>query len=294
MRINRRGTLGAVILAAMVLFFQEGFTAKEEQPRDSKTLRESVEAYLSANDEDNAASLLTEILSSEGFSDIRDWATAQYYGLAQKKDGIEPAVKKLEATGKNSKNAGLHKSIADGYVRLGDWTEVVKIYEKLLKDNPDDSVLNTRLIDAYLMDKNYNALIKILEPRVALNPNDIASSDILAHAYLGAQKADEVVALYKQRIQKEPNSPGLRGRYAQSLLDLGMPEESLAEWNAAFKLDPLNLLFKQRVAEVYMQMGKTKEAEKEYKELLSLIPQNQSGFKDAIAARIRDVENMKQ
>lgn len=293
MRRNKGGVLGAIILAAMVLFFQEGFTA-QEQPRDSKAVRESVEAYLSNNDADNAAQLLTEVLSSESFNDIRDWATAQYYGLAQKRDGIGPAIKKLEAIGKNSKNAGLLKSIADGYVRLGDWAEVTKIYEKLLKDNPDDSTFGTRLVDAYLMDKNYDALIKILEPRVALNPNDIAGSDILAHAYLGAQKADEVVALYKQRIQKEPNSPGLRGRYAQALLGLGMPEESLAEWNAAFKLDPLNLLFKQRVAEVYMQMGKTKEAEKEYKELFSLIPENQSGFKDVITAQIKEIENTKK
>ena len=293
MRRNRGNALGAIILAAMILFFQEGFTA-QEQPRDSNTVRESVEAYLSTNDTDNAVQLLTEILSSESFNDIRSWATAQYYSLAERGDGIEPAVKKLEAIGKNYQKAGLHRSTADGYVRLGDWAEVIKIYEKLLKAHPNDSVLSTRLVDAYWMDKNYNALIKILEPRVALNPNDIAASDILAHAYLGAQKTDQVVALYKQRIKNAPNSAGLRGRYAQALLDLGMPEESLAEWNAAFQLDPLNLLFKQRAAEAYMQMGKTKEAEKEYKELLGLIPANQGGFKDAIAARIKDIENMKE
>lgn len=289
MRKNTKVVLGSVILALTFLFLQKGFAA-EEQLSDSSSARAAVEAYISSNDKDSASQLLIEILSSEKFNDIREWASAQYYSLAGGSEGINLAIAKLEAVAKNSKNVGLHKSIADGYVRLDDWAPVTKIYEKLLKDNPDDYVLSTRLIDAYLMDGNYNAVIKTLEPRVTANPDDIASSDILARAYLGAKKTEELVALYEQRIKKEPNSAGLRGRYAQALMDLGMLEESLAEWKTAFQLDPLNLLFQQRVAEVYLEMEKTKEAEKEYKKLLGLIPENQSGFKDATAAQIKELE----
>lgn len=291
MRKKKSLFLGAVIFAAMFLFSREGL-ALEDLPSDSSAARSLVETTLTNNADDDATQLLTEIISSESYNDIKDWATTQYYTLAQKKDGIDPAVKKLEAvaTKKDKKLVGLERGIAEGYVRLGDWAKVAEIYADLVKDNPNDSILSTRMIDACMLNRDYDTVIKILEPRVAANPDDIASSDILAHAYVGAQRTEDVIALYKKRVEKEPKSPGLRGRYAQALLDLGKTEDSLLEWNEAFKLDPSNLLFKQRTAEAYTQLGDTKKAKKEYTELLNLIPENQTGFKDTIASRVKDIE----
>ncbi len=293
MKKTRCAFLVTVILAAMFLFFQ-GSLAAEDSPVDSAEARKLVETYLSTNADQDALNLLIKIISSDTFKDINGWAAIQYYALAQKKDGIDPAIKKLEAIAGNSNSVSLQRGIAEGYVRQGDWAKVSEIYENLLKENPADPVLSTRLIDAYMLAGNYDAAIGILEPKVAANPDDTASSDILAQAYVKAQQSDKAVALYDKKIAKEPNSPGLKGRYAQALLDLGMPEASLAQWNAAFQLDPRNLLFKQKVAEVNMQMDNIKEAKKQYTELLNLIPAGQEAFKDTIASRIKDIENTKK
>lgn len=289
MKKNRSTFLAIIIAMAMFLSFQEAL-AEEELPNDSASMRKLVEAKLSEGSDDEVSGLLVKIMSSDAYKDINDWAIKQYYGLAQKKDGILPATEKLEAVAKNSDSVSLQRGIAEGYVRQGDWAKVAEVYEKLVKENPDDSVFSTRLVDAYMLSRNYDAAIGILEQKVTANPLDTASSDILAQAYVAAHKADEAVALYKQKIAKNPGSPGLRGRYAQGLLDLGMPEESLAEWEAAFKLDPRNLLFKQRIAEIHAQMGNTRQAKKEYTELLNLIPAGQAAFKDSISSKIKDIE----
>jgi len=293
MRKNKRLLSGVLILAAMFLFFQQG-SAADELPSDSTAARKLVETYIAGNASDNALELLTQIISSDSFKDIKDWAVIQYYGLSQNKGGIDAGVKKLEAIAGQADNVSLERGIAEGYVRLGDWAKVAGIYENLVKSNPDDPVLVTRLIDAYMFNKNYDAVIAILEPKVTANPDDVASSDILARAYVGAQRSDDAVALYKKKVAKYPNSPGLRGRYAQALVDLGMVEASLPEWNTAFQLDPRNLLFKQRIAESYMQLGNPVEAEKEYTELLNLIPDSQADFKNSIASTIKDIENTKK
>ena len=289
MRKRQWGFLAVLILAAMFLFFGES-PAADDLPDDSAAARKLVETYISTNADTDAVNLLVKIISSDSFKDINDWAIIEYYGLAQKMDGITPAIAKLKVIAKKSNSIGLQRGIAEGNVRLGDWDKVAEVYENLLKENPGDSIFSTRLIDAYMLTKNYNGVIEILEPKVTANPNDNASSDVLAQAYVGAQKLDEAVALYNKKIAKEPNSPGLRGRYAQGLMDLGMLEESLAEWNMAFQLDPRNFLFKQRQAEIYMQMGNIPEAKKEYSELLGLIPADQNAFKETIASRIKDIE----
>jgi predicted Zn-dependent protease len=288
MGISKRGFLVTIVLAVMFLFLQQSLAAKD-LPGDSNAARQLVEQSLSENSDADAEKLLIDIIDSDNFKDISDWAVVQYYGLAQKKGGVNPAINKLEAKAKKSKSVGSRRGIAEGYVRLRDWAKVAETYEDLVKDHPDDPVLSTRLVDAYKLAKNYDAVIAMLEPAVTANPDDIGSSDILAQAYVGAGKADEAVALYNARILKDPDSPGLRGRYAQGLLDLGLLEESLAEWKAAFKLDAQNLLFKQREAEVYAQMDNNDEAKKAYAELLGLIPESQSGFREVIASRLKDM-----
>jgi len=264
--------------------------AQKMAPQDSAIMRTLIDTYLATNAQDKAENLLTQIVTSEGYKDIRDWANIEYYNLASKKEGIEAALKKLEAAGKKSKSIDVQRSIAEGYVRLRDWGKGAEIYQNLLKDNANDSVLTTRFIDACMLNKDYDPVIKVLEPKVAANPNDTGSSDILAHAYTQSNQADKAIALYKVKIEKEPNSPGLRGRYAQALMDLGMPEQSLAEWDTAFKLDPSNFLFKQRVAEIYTQLGKTKEARKAYAELLAVIPPAQASLKETINSRIKEID----
>ncbi len=271
---------------AVALFEQ----AKSLAPKDAAITRQLIDVYTSS-DAVRAERLVEDVVESGEYGEIRDWANIEYYNYALNKGGIESAIKKLEAkAGKNYKNIGLQRSIAEGYVRQKDWAKVVDIYSNLAKENPNDPVLTTRLIDVCLLNRDYQAVIRALEPVVTANPNDKGNSDILLNAYVGADKKSEAIALFKKRLETEGSSTGLLGRYAQALMTFGMLEEAVTQWKNAFTADPSNLFFKQKEAETYAQLGNIAAAKKAYTELLNLAPANQPWFKDTATTQLAALE----
>lgn len=259
--------------------------------KDPAVLRQVVEVYLGSGDEELANKYLIDALALRDLPD-RDWANSEYYNLAQKTKTTGEAVKKLEAeANKDLDNIGLQRSIAEGYIKEGDWNKVVEIYEGISKKAPDDYVINTRLIDYYMIQKNFDPVIKKLEPLVQADSGNTGASDILARAYTGSGNVDKAIELYKAKIDKEPTSPGLRGRYAQTLTDFGRLDEAVKEWQKAFELDPTNLFFKQREGEIYLQQGKNQEAKKAFEDLLRLTPENQQWYKTTATTQLQNIDN---
>jgi len=257
--------------------------AKKLAPKDSAIIRQLGEIYI-INDKGKAEDLLTEILISEDFQDIKRWASIRYYNLAEAGEGIQPAILKLEAEAKrNPKNLSILRQVAEGYVCLRDWGKVVEIYEDLAKKKPDDVTIETRLIDYQLLNQDYESVIKKLELKVKDNPENKGASDILMRAYTGAGKAKEALALYKQRVEADPNSAGLRGRYAQTLMEFGLLKDAAVEWGKCFKTDPSNLFFKQKTGETYLELEDFKNAKKEFSELLAIATEKKDARYQAIA-----------
>jgi tetratricopeptide (TPR) repeat protein len=221
-------------------------------------MNQLISAQLTKGDTEAATNALKEVLAADGFGDLRDWATREYYRLAQEKGDLAAAVAALEQEkGRNPNNTGLISSVIEGYVRTREWPKVADGYQTLLKKNPDDYILNTRLNDVYMIQGNYAEVIKRLEPIVKANPADVGHSDILARAYVGAGMQQEALALYQQKLAVDPNSPGLVGRYAQALTDFGKLDEAANQWDKAYQLDPRNSFFKQKADELKAKLGKT-------------------------------------
>lgn len=268
--------------------------ARALEPKNSAPMRQIVDMYYAKADDENAKASLLEILKTEDYPDLRDWAERKYYDSAAQKEGIDAAIKTIEdAAGSNKNSIGVQQTLAEGYVRLRDWGKASEIYETLLKAKPGDHVISTRLVDFSLAQKNFDRVIALLEPEVKASPTDVAKSDALCHAYVGAGKQKEALDLYKIKIANKPNSPGLIGRYAQALMDFGNDTEALVQYRKAFSLDPSNLFFKQRVGEILLQQGKTPEAKKEFEELNSLAPSNQPWFKDKANEHLKTISGKK-
>jgi predicted Zn-dependent protease len=247
--------------------------ARKKSPEDIGLARRAVEVAMSQQDNDGALKELEGFLTLKGMKEYdsnREWGTLEYYRVAKDKgqDAMAAAINTLEnAKLKDPDNVGLNRSIAEGYVRLGNWAKVAEIYEGLIAKNQKDYILNTRLIDIYMILGKYDAVIQKLEPGVKQNPGDAGNSDILARAYVGAHREQEAIELYKKKLEAEPNSAGLIGRFAQALMDFGKFDEAAAQWNKAFSIDSLNLFFKQKEVEAYNSAGKSSEAQKASEEL---------------------------
>ncbi len=263
---RRIGWVVFVIILALVLgvcIYQEALAAQKKSsttstalPADAAEVRSLVGNYSSAGDTDNAVKTLEKVISSDQHMELKWWATLELYRIARENGKVPQVIADLEEeSASNPDNLELKKCIAEGYVRLTDWTKVASIYEDLVQRKPDDYAFQTRLTDYYILAGQYDKAFSRLEPIVNENPDDSYHSDILANAYVKAGMQDKAIALYKRKIEKSPSSPGLRGRYAQALLDFGRLEESLKEWQKANELDPSNPVFQQRIDQISSQLG---------------------------------------
>ncbi|MDD2702834.1 MAG: tetratricopeptide repeat protein [Candidatus Omnitrophica bacterium] len=265
--------------------------AKALDPGNAGVIRRIVDLYFAKGDEDGARNALIEMLKTDGFQGMREWAHMKYYELAQRKEGISEAVKKLEeAVGSDTGNVPARESIAEGYVRLRDWGKAAEIYEALLANNPGDHVIFTRFVDLTMANRDYEKAVTLLEEKVKASPTDTGASDTLCHAYVGAGKQKEAVNLYEQKIANDPDSPGLAGTYAQALMDFGMDDEALAQYRRAFTLDSSNLFFKQKAGEILLRQGKTAEAKREFEELIALVPASQPWFAETAKSYLKSIE----
>ena len=224
--------------------------AKKLAPENSKVMGQLIGAHKAKGDATAVKQLSKEVLTSNGYGEIRDSVMRQYYESAAQDGSLDTAVSELEqAKLKNPNNTALAGTVIEGNVRLRKWDKVSGGYEELLKKAPDDYVLNTRLIDVYMIEGNYAEVIKRLEPGVQANPGDVGHSDILARAYVGAGMQPEALSLYEKKVASDPNSPGLVGRYAQALMEFGKYAEAQQQWEKAYQLDPSNSFFKTKADE---------------------------------------------
>jgi len=239
------------------------------------------------NNKAAAENILLKIILSEGLNDFRDWATLQYYNLAEKNDGIDKAIKKLEElSAKNPKNAVLKTSIAEGYLRLRDMNKAVQIYEELNKAEPNSQEIFLRLINLYMNQRNFLAVIKRLEPMVKQDPGRSSFTDILGYAYFGAGRKKDYLNLYKNIADKDKKSSEAIVRYAQALMELNMKKDALKELEKALKINPSNITVREAIAEIYQSLGNKKAAEKELQEIKKIEPGYESQIFDEEAGSI--------
>lgn len=244
-----------VSITLLVMSASPAFAAVSE----SETKRDSIATDLAKGNDDKAMKDLKDVITSNKFQDIKEWATLELFNKAQSKGKLDEVTADLEkSAAKNPNDVLMQRAVAEGYLRMRDFGKAVTIYEELVKNNPKDFVLSTRLNDYYILAGDYGKAIASLEPIVAAAPDDDYHSDILLNAYVRGGMEDKALALFKKRLAKEPNSPGLRARYAQALQDFGKRNEAVKEWDRAFQLDPNNQFFKRRADEVRADIANPK------------------------------------
>ncbi|MCG8431056.1 MAG: hypothetical protein MJA29_07775 [Candidatus Omnitrophica bacterium] len=209
----------------------------------------AIEEKLHAGSRNEAREELMDTLVSREYPGISSWAARQLIKLAEADGTLSQVIAELKSRDPGD-HPHLKRAIAEGYVKLKQWPEVVGVYEEIIADNPADAAARSRLTDYYLLAGRPDKIIPDLEARITANPGDKAAGDLLLRAYVQAKQKDKALALYKKRIKAAPSSPGLRGRYAQALEDLGMLSQSLREWEKAAELDPANAFFQRKAEDV--------------------------------------------
>ncbi len=269
---NNNAQQAAAVDEAKIAGEVRSLVAKQELAKAGELLK---------NNKAVAENILLKFILSEGLNDFRDWVTFQYFNLAEKNEGIDKAIKKLEELSvKSPKNAVLKTSIAEGYLRLRDMNKAVQIYEELYKAEPKNQEIFLRLINLYMNQRNFSTVIKRLEPIVKQDLGRSAFTDILGYAYFGAGRKKEYLNLYKNIADKDKKSSEAIIRYSQALMELNMKKDALKELEKVLKIDPSNITVRETIAEIYQSLGNKKAAEKELQEIKRIEPDYESEIFD--------------
>ncbi len=89
---------------------------------------------------------------------------------------------------------------------LGEWDEVINIYNSMLKLDPKNTIVNYRLGAIYYERKNYQAAYNYLEEVINLYPNDYDSNLLFAWTNLQMGKLKEAKVLFNKVLLINPLS----------------------------------------------------------------------------------------
>jgi len=155
----------------------------------------------------------------------------------------------------NNLNQGiiLHKS--------GRFEEAKKIYEEILKINPNNFEIINLLGIISLQQQNYHEAIILINKAININPNHHALYNNLGAAYKNLKKYNEAIINFKKAIELNPN-------YAEAYNNLGTIFKNINQYEEAFKNYLKSIQLKPNYIESYNNLGLLYKELKNYDEAI--------------------------
>ncbi len=87
---------------------------------------------------------------------------------------------------------------------LGEWPEVIQVYNKMLETDPKNTLVNYRLAYIYYYQENYQLAYNYLEEVINLYPNDYDSNILFAWTNFQMGKLKEAKVLFSKVLLIKP------------------------------------------------------------------------------------------
>lgn len=239
-----------------------GKSDKEPKGKDKLTEKQRLDAeylFYNASKEsilgnfDEAARLYNQSIQINPYND------AAYFELARiafdKKD-YESAVNLARAAiYLDKKNIWYKLLLAQSLQGSGKFDEAIKIYEQLVKENPQSPDYAFELADAYLRANRPEDAIKALdkaENLMGINPDVIEEKQRL---YLRLGQVDKAAAEIQKLIDANPTDPTFYLVLADMYQVNRMPDKAFEVYNKVLKIDPNNGPVHYSLSEYYRSKG---------------------------------------
>ena len=136
----------------------------------------------------------------------------------------EPDAKTLDETAKS-------------FVRQGDYTNAIVVYERALQKEPKNIELLKGLAFAYYLDRNFELALKTAKPLVDRADADVQCYQILGMIYKSIEEGKECAKMYRQGLKKFPNSGVLYNEYGE-VLGTENGADAIRQWEKGIQVDP--------------------------------------------------------
>ena len=120
----------------------------------------------------------------------------------------------------------------------GEISKAVKIYEGILKENPENYVVLNCLGLAAHQSEQLEDAVNLIQKSIEINPNYDAALGNLGNVLVALQRYEEAIPCYLQAIDINPNLPQLHNALGIALKANGRLVEAIESYDVALKIDP--------------------------------------------------------
>lgn len=178
----------------------------------------------------------------------------------------------LEAISKSPDDISLNLSLAEQYLRLEKWSEVVSLLKPAMESMIEEPRAYQYLGKAYLETGAVNSAIKLLEPKLADFPSQFEIRSILGVCYVSKQQWEKARQILQEAAALKSDDFETCNFLGVASMQLEKWEEAATAFEQAVKLKPDFADGHCSLGLVYGTLGKHQEEITAYKEAIRLKP----------------------
>lgn len=213
------------------------------------------------------------------------WYNTLYARLASRLGQYDEAIrvyKRLVA--QNPGKPEINYSLAEAYVNKGDFKEAIACYDRLEESMGKMDLITAQKMALYHKAGDEKSVIAEAEKLVAAYPRNIAYMMLLADVYIEAGRDSDVLELYKKAEEEDPNNGYLllsRAGYYEKKGDIEAYEAEIhnALLNMNLDIETKLRIFTTYISDKLQKKENLDQIEPLFKEMLEIYPQEESVHK---------------
>ena len=170
------------------------------------------------------------------------------------------------------------------------------LYQKILKNNPNNFQAIFLLGSLFFQTKNYNEAVKMLAKALNMQPKNISVCQNLGATLIEIDEFKKAIEVLTKASKMEPDHEGILYNLGNAHKGMGEYDKAANYYEAVTKINSKNTKALNNLGNVFKQLGKSKEAIKVFKKALLIQPKHiNANHNIAIAYKeIGDFKNAKE
>jgi len=126
---------------------------------------------------------------------------------------------------------------AKNFIRQGDFTNAVVVYNRALQQEPQNIELLKGLAFAYYLQRDFDKALKVAKSFPERSDADVQSFQVLGMVYKAIEEPKDCEKMYKLGLKKFPRSGVLYNEYGE-VLGTENGAEAIKQWEKGIEVDP--------------------------------------------------------
>lgn len=171
-------------------------------------------------------------------------------------------------------NQKMTKAIAKLYADMGKPEKAEQLFQKIIKDNPEDAN-SYDLYASYLESVGrYDEALESYKKAYQLDPEDGGVSFRLGSAYFERKRYREAIEYLEKAKKVFGNDIETIKKIGEAYIELGEYNKAIEEYKSIIKIVPKHVSSRIQIGNAYVKMRQYQKAESYYKEALKIEPDN--------------------